>query len=127
MSSIKIVAKGDFKRTFKFLDKLVNRKFLKKLDYYGRKGVDALADATPKDSGLTASSWGYQIIEERGRCSLVWTNSNINDGVPIAVILQYGHGTNHGGYVKGRDYINPVLRPIFDEIAESAWKEVTSS
>lgn len=127
MSSIKIVAKGDFKKTFRFLNGLVNRKFLSKLDYYGRKGVEALAAATPKDSGKTANSWGYEIVEEQGKCSIVWTNSNINDGVPIAVILQYGHGTNHGGYVQGQDYINPALRPIFDEIAEGAWKEVTNS
>lgn len=127
MSSIKIVAKGDFKKTFKFLDGLVNRKFLNKLDYYGRKGVTALANATPKDSGLTASSWTYEIVEEQGKCSLVWKNSNINDGVPIAVILQYGHGTKNGGYVQGRDYINPALRPIFDEIAEGVWREVKNS
>ena len=127
MSSINLVAKGDYKKTFRFLSNLQNRSFLKKLDYYGQKGVEALSAATPKDSGKTSESWGYQIVEERGRCSIIWTNSNINDGVPIAVILQYGHGTNHGGYVKGMDYINPAMRPIFDEIADGAWREVKNS
>lgn len=100
--------------------------FFRNLEKYAREGVTALASATPVDSGETAASWDYEIQKGNGKVSIYWTNSNINDGVPIAVILQYGHGTNGGGYVQGRDYINPAIRPIFDKIAENAWKEVTS-
>ena len=100
--------------------------FFRNLEKYAREGVTALASATPVDSGTTAASWGYEIQKRHGKVSIYWTNSNINNGVPIAVILQYGHGTNNGGYVQGRDYINPAIRPIFDKIADNAWKEVTS-
>ena len=89
-------------------------------------GVSALESATPVDSGLTASSWDYEIHQSRNSAKIVWTNSNINQGVPIAIILQYGHGTRNGGYVQGRDYINPAIKPVFDRIAEGVWKEVTS-
>lgn len=100
--------------------------FFRNLEKYAQEGVAALSSATPVDSGLTAASWDYEIVKKKGAISIYWTNSNINAGVPIAVILQYGHGTNNGGYVQGRDYINPAIRPIFDKIAENAWKEVTS-
>lgn len=93
---------------------------------YGEIGVQALMSATPVDSGLTASSWGYEIEKNGDIWSIHWTNSNINDGVNIAVILQYGHGTGTGGYVSGQDYINPAMSPIFEQIANDAWKEVTS-
>lgn len=89
-------------------------------------GVKALSEATPVLSGKTASSWGYQISKGHGSFSIHWTNSNINDGVPIAVIIQYGHGTGWGGYVQGIDYINPALRPVFQDIADQVWKEVTA-
>lgn len=98
---------------------------LSDLDKYGREGVSALASATPVDSGKTASSWSYEIIKEKDSVKLTFSNSNIQNGVPIAVILQYGHATRNGGWVQGRDYINPAIRPIFDKIADQAWKEVT--
>ena len=103
------------------------REYLNVLDEFGRDGVQALRNATPVDSGATAEAWDYEIKRTRNYTEIVWTNSNINDGVPIAVILQYGHGTGTGGYVQGRDYINPAIRPIFDKIAEKAWKVVTSA
>jgi len=95
------------------------------LDKYGKIGVEALANATPVDTGETASSWNYSIEHGKNGASLTWNNSNINNGVPIAIIIQYGHGTRGGGYVQGRDYINPAMRPVFDEIADRVWKEVT--
>ena len=117
-------AKGSFRKTKKFLEKAENTDFRSLLDRYGMKGLVALREYTPKDSGKTADSWSYEIHYGRGVARIYWTNSNINDGVPIAVILQYGHGTGTGGWVEGRDYINPAIQPIFDEIAEKAWKEV---
>lgn len=122
---ITIKTKGDFKKTAKFLDKLLKLFDSDILDYYGRKGVEALSSATPKDSGKTSESWDYEIIKNGKKASLRWFNTNVNDGVNIAIILQYGHGTGTGGYVVGRDYINPAIQPIFDEIAKSIWKEVT--
>lgn len=115
--------KGDFKKTFNFLKKASKLNF-NILAKYGELGLLALKDATPKDSGHTAESWYYQIIETTNGYSLQFLNSNIVDGVPIAIILQYGHGTGTGGYVQGRDYINPAIRPIFDDIAKNLWKEV---
>ena len=117
--------KGDFSKLTRFLEKVKESVKLGDLDRYGREGVAALASATPKDSGLTASSWYYEIKHENGSVSITFHNSNINKGVPIAIILQYGHGTRNGGWVEGRDYINPAIQPIFDKIAESVWKEVT--
>lgn len=116
--------RGGLPKTGAFLNFLLNWDFKRNLAKYGQLGVDALASATPKDTGKTASSWSYEITKEQGKYTIYWKNSNINDGVPIAVILQYGHGTGSGGYVRGMDYINPALRPIFDKIAEDAWKEV---
>lgn len=115
--------KGDFKKTMNFLKRAEKLDF-RDLMKYGQKGVEALREATPKDSGLTADSWYYQIRKTENGISLEFCNSNIVDGVPIAIILQYGHGTRNGGYVQGRDYINPAIQPIFDEIAENLWKEV---
>ena len=119
--------KGNFNKTEKILKKALNADFYKSLERYAQEGVRALSAATPIDSGTTANSWGYEIKKGRNSVNIYWTNSNINNGVNIAVILQYGHGTNGGGYVQGRDYINPAIRPIFDKIAENAWKEVQSS
>lgn len=121
---IKISHKGNFDRTEKFLRAASKADFLKSLDKYGAMGVQALSSATPIDSGNTAASWSYEIERSRDSYKIHWINTNVHDGVNIAIILQYGHGTGTGGYVKGRDYINPAIRPVFDEIADSAWKEV---
>jgi hypothetical protein len=123
---ISIGSKGDFKNLEKLLKKSLGRNYLDVLEKYAKEGVAALASATPKDTGETAGSWGYEIVEENGKVSIHWNNSHIEKGVNIAVILQYGHGTRNGGYVQGRDYINPALRPVFDQLANAAWKEVTS-
>lgn len=117
---------GDFKHIEKFLKKASKAEYMKVVEKYCQQGVQALASATPVDSGKTASSWNYYIERSKGGISIYWTNSNINKGVNIAIILQYGHGTRNGGYVQGRDYINPALRPIFDAMADGIWKEVTA-
>ena len=117
--------KGDFSKLTRYLEKVKEVVKLGDLDKYGRAGVAALASATPVDTGLTASSWYYEISNKNGSAMISFHNSNIQNGVPIAIILQYGHGTRHGGWVEGRDYINPAIRPIFDRIADDAWKEVT--
>lgn len=124
---VKFEVSGGFTKTERFLNRMKRREYLNVLDEFGRDGVQALRNATPVDSGSTAEAWDYEIKRARDYTEIVWTNSNINDGVPIAVILQYGHGTGTGGYVQGRDYINPAIRPIFDKIAEKAWKVVTSA
>lgn len=95
------------------------------LEKYGDVGVKELSAATPTETGLAASSWSYKVKHRIGSWSIVWSNSDIEDGFPVAVMLQYGHGTRNGGYVEGIDYINPALKPVFDAIAEEAWKEVT--
>lgn len=118
---------GNFDKTERFLKKMSKGDIFKSLDRYGQKGVSALAAATPRDSGKTASSWSYEVQMGSGSYSIIWSNNNTNKGVNIAVILQYGHGTRNGGFVQGRDYINPAMRPVFDQIAEEAWKEVTRS
>lgn len=122
---IGIRCKGDFSKSLGYLQRAKHTVRLSNLDKYGRTGVAALASATPVDSGLTASSWTYKIEYGPGVVKLVFLNSNIQNGVPIAVILQYGHGTGTGGWVEGRDYINPAIQPIFDQIVNDAWREVT--
>lgn len=117
--------KGDFSRVNRFLERALNVFHAGELDKYGRQGVEALKASTPKDTGTTAESWQYGIERSKGSATIYWYNTNLNDGVNIAVILQYGHATRNGGYVQGRDYINPAIQPVFDEIAESAWKEIT--
>ena len=117
--------KGDFSKTSRYFERLKEAAKLGMLDKYGREGVAALASATPTETGLTASSWTYEIERKGNSVSIVYKNSNINKGVPIAVILQYGHGTGTGGWVQGRDYINPAIQPVFDKIANEAWREVT--
>ena len=116
---------GDFSKLTSFLERAKEVVKIGDLDKYRREGVTALASATPIDSGLTANSWYYEIQHTNGTATITFNNSNIQNGVPIAIILQYGHGTGTGGWVQGRDYINPAIQPIFDEIAENAWKEVT--
>lgn len=117
--------KGDFSKLTKYL--LNAKDAVRKWDFdqYGKQGVAALESATPKDTGLTASSWRYEIEYTNGRTSITFYNDNVQNGIPIAIILQYGHATRNGGWVQGRDYINPALQPIFDKIAEKAWREVT--
>lgn len=117
--------KGDFSKLTKYLERAKETVKLGDLDKYGREGVVALASATPVKSGLTANSWYYEIEKSNGSIRINFNNRNIQNGVPIAVILQYGHGTGTGGWVEGRDYINPAIQPIFDRIAENAWREVT--
>lgn len=124
---IKIVHRGNFNKLERFLNRMTKREHLNILSKYGQEGVDALSSATPTDSGKTAESWGFQILQEEGYTTLSWTNDNENQGVNIAVILQYGHGTGTGGYVQGIDYINPAIRPVFEKIAQEAWKEVCRS
>ena len=118
--------KGDFSKLTRYLERAKEVAHIGDLDKYGRQGVAALASATPKDTGLTANSWTYKIQQGKSSVSISFYNTNIQNGVPIAIILQYGHGTRNGGWVQGRDYINPAIRPIFDEIVNSAWREVTS-
>ena len=126
-SLISIKTKGDFKNTYRFLNKMSKFQINKILEKYGQMGVEALRSATPIDSGKTAESWGYEISVGKEGATIHWTNTNQNKGVYIAVILQYGHGTGTGGYVQGIDYINPAIRPVFDKIAEEAWMEVVNS
>ena len=126
-SLIRLTSKGDFSNTFRFLKKMEKFQVTKILDKYGKMGVNALANATPLDSGKTAESWGYEISVKKEGATIHWTNTNQNNGVYIAVILQYGHGTGTGGYVRGVDYINPAIRPVFDKIVEEAWMEVLNS
>lgn len=116
--------KGDFSKFNKYTERLKEVVKLGDLNKYGRAGVNALKNATPKDTGLTADSWSYQIVRTKDQVSIQFNNSNIQNGVPIAIILQYGHMTKNGGWVEGLDYINPSVRPIFEDIANEAWKEV---
>jgi hypothetical protein len=118
--------RGSFKNTERFLTRAQKINYLHILQKYAQQGVSALAVATPVDSGLTANSWDFKIEVSRSGYSISWINTNIKSGVSIAIILQYGHGTRHGGYVQGRDYINPALRPVFDRIADELWREVNA-
>ena len=122
---IHITCSGDLSKTMKFLNRLQNKEYLNILSTYGKRGVEALRAATPKDTGKTADSWYYEIKQDRNQTTINWCNSYVNDGVVIAMLLQYGHGTGTGGYVQGTDYINPAMRAIFDDLANECWKEVT--
>ena len=124
---ISFKSKGDFSKIDSYFGRLKETIHLEDLDRYGQEGVAALAAATPFDTGRTANSWHYEIIHGEESVSISFYNSNIQNGVPIALILQYGHGTRNGGWVEGRDYINPAIQPIFDKIAEEAWKEVNKT
>lgn len=126
MSGITVSASGDFKNLERFLKNAGGRNYRRLLEEYGRKGVDALSMATPFDSGITASSWSYDISETSNGFEINWNNSNVNDGVNIAIILQYGHGTGTGGYVQGRDYINPALQSVFDGFVDDLTKAVNN-
>ena len=122
---VKFSYKGDFLKLTRYLERAKETAKLRDLDKYGREGVAALASATPVKTGLTANSWYYEVKHDNGSATISFHNSNIQNGVPIAIILQYGHGTRNGGWVQGRDYINPAIQPIFDRITNDAWREVT--
>lgn len=123
-SVIRLRQTGDFRKTDRFLSGLVGAHYMRKLKKYGEKGVEALKAATPVDTGKTAESWSYEIVQSEGRTSIYWKNSNIVNGVCIAIILHYGHGTKGGGFVEGKNYITPAIQPILDEMADAVWKEV---
>lgn len=124
---ITCTVKGDFKNTYGFLKRAKKLKLESLLTEYAEEGVQALSAATPKESGVTASSWGYEIVNERNNIAIYWTNSNVNDGVPIAIIINFGHATGWGGYVRGRQYISPAIQPVFDKISDAIQKEVSKS
>lgn len=121
---IGVQLKGSFKHTENFFERNKKRNLARKLNNYGMVGAAALAANTPIDTGLTAESWNYEIKESNGRIQLIWTNSNSSQGIPIVVLIQYGHATRNGGYVQGRDFINPAIQPVFDAIANDIWEEV---
>lgn len=123
--SVSFDISGDFEKTYDFLKRMSRGDAFKVLEKYGKLGVDALASATPIDSGETASSWTFEVEQTGSTYTINWLNTNVNGGVNIAIILQTGHGTGTGGYVQGRDYINPAIRPVFDKIANEVWREVT--
>ena len=118
-------SQGSFKKSKSFLANLSKSDMFSGLDKYGSRGVEALSKATPTESGLTASSWTYDVERGKGFATIKWSNTNTRSGVNVAILLQYGHGTGTGGYVAGRDYINPAIQPIFDEIAADVWKKVS--
>lgn len=125
---LNVESHGDFKKTMKFLNFVSAGQYAKAiLDLYGRRGVEALSSMTPRETGKTAASWGYEVNTIPGGYELVWTNSNVNGYVSIALILQTGHGTGTGGYVRGIDYINPALVPVFNNLSKALWKEVVSA
>ena len=126
MGLVKFKHRGNFNKVERFLNRVSNRDYLNVLDTYGQMGVEALSKATPVDTGLTAQSWTYEIERTSDKTMIYWLNTNTNQGINIAVILQYGHGTGTGGYVQGIDYINPAMRPVFEKIADQAWREVCS-
>ncbi len=123
---IRVITTGTFNRTKEFLNRMKNGDFFNELDAAGRRGVQALSAATPKDSGLTAASWTYRIERSAAGATIIWDNTHDNKGEKVAVLIQYGHGTGTGGYVLGRDYINPAMVAIFDQIANDVWKKVTN-
>lgn len=127
MPSMTYTYSGDLKGTRGFLNRLKQDRFVDRLDKYGQMGVKALRDATPRNTGKTADSWDYVIEQNKDSVTITWTNSNENRSIPIALLIQYGHATRNGGWISGIDYINPALKPIFEQIATSAWKEVSES
>lgn len=127
MVRISIASKGDLKKTEAFLQKMDKFDIRPLLEAGAQQGVKALASATPRDSGLASNSWGYKISGGKSYATIAWTNTDVENGFPVAIMLQYGYGTGTGGYVQGEDYINPAIRPIFDQIAEKVWKAVTSA
>ena len=124
---IRIVSRGNFKNTERFLKKMSEGDIFTSLEGYGQKGVTALSHATPVLTGRTAAAWDFEVKHEKGAWSITWTNGEIVDGVPLVILLQYGHGTGTGGYVQGRDFINPAIQPVFDNIADEVWEKVKSA
>lgn len=125
MMIIKVTKKGNFNKTRNVIKNIHNKKYMNILERIGRLGVDALSRATPVDTDKTSNSWGYSIEQGENSVSVVWTNSNIVNGwANVAVLIQYGHATRNGGYVQGRDYINPAMRPLFDQLAKEAWEAI---
>ena len=122
---ITIESQGEWKLTRNWFDRMTKLDLALIMNQFGKEGVSALAAATPSRSGLTSKSWDYEVTRKGNNWKITWTNSNVNKGANVAVLIQYGHGTRNGGYVVGRDYINPAIRPVFDKIAQKAWKEVT--
>ncbi|MFL6416834.1 MAG: HK97 gp10 family phage protein [Bryobacteraceae bacterium] len=125
--AIRITQRGSFKNTERFLQTAQKLDIPRLVDAQAARGAQALAAATPVRTSLAARSWGYEVRQNRGGFAIVWTNSDIENGFPVVIMLQYGHGTGTGGYVQGRDFINPAIRPIFDDIAQTVWKAVTSA
>lgn len=123
---IKVRHRGNFNNLERFFNNVKGRHYLNILEKYGELGVEALKSSTPVDSGKTADSWTFEITRGKDSTSIGFLNTNVNDGVNIALILRYGHGTRTGGFVSGRDYISPAIQPVFDELAEAMWKEVTT-
>lgn len=123
---IRLEQSGSFQNIERFLNKAKQGTIFQSLEKYGSLGVNALSNATPKDSGLAADSWYYEIVQGKGFFQIIWKNRNIENGFPVAVMIQYGHGTGTGGYVEGIDYINPAMRPIFEQIVNELWKAVTA-
>ena len=124
---INVNASGSFNKTEKFLKTINSKKIFSSLDRLGQDGVDALSSATPVETGLLSTSWGYYIIDKVGKKGIVWTNTNIENGIPVAILIQYGHATKDGGLVEGLNYINPAIQPVFDKIVTTVWKEVNSA
>jgi len=122
-----IRTRGSTKNLDRFLKKMQQNEIFRVLDRYGAMGVAALASATPVESGVTANSWQYKVEHKRGQHSITWYNTNVNDGIPIVILIQYGHGTGTGGFVQGRDFINPVIKPLFDKIANDVWEQVRNA
>jgi len=121
---IEVTSSGNFKKTEQFLYGMAKGDVFDILETYGQQGVDALALATPVDSGLTAESWSYEVIRKNGKYQIIWHNSNLESGIPVAILIQYGHATGTGGWVEGYDYINPAIKPLFDKIAQDVWEMV---
>jgi len=124
---IKVTHRGSYRRTEQFLNRLQRLDIRRIVEPLAQEGVRALAAATPRESGRAASAWDYKILGGKTNVTIVWTNDDVENGFPVAIMLQYGYATGTGGYVQGRDYINPALRPIFDRIADEVWKVVTSA
>ena len=123
---IRVTTTGSSTDTIRYLERLKSRQIFASLERFGRVGVEALSRATPVETGETRNSWGYQVTSKPGKYTISWHNTHEDDGVNVAIIIQYGHGTGTGGYVQGRDFINPAMRPVFDQIAEDVWRQVTN-
>lgn len=121
---ISIKHRGNFNNLEKLINRVLRHDYLNILSEYGKKGVEALRSATPVDTGLTRDLWSFEIVSGHNKTSIYWSNSNIQNGVSVAIILQYGHGTRNGGFVQGIDYINPAMQPIFQQMANEAWEKV---